>query len=88
LNRFFIKRCQVKQSDSDNYETFCLFYIDIFLSNTVFIIIVNFFNINNLPIANQIMREEGINAETVVPNKKRPVFVEVPLGVFAGKKGE
>jgi NADPH-dependent 2,4-dienoyl-CoA reductase/sulfur reductase-like enzyme/Fe-S-cluster-containing hydrogenase component 2/bacterioferritin-associated ferredoxin len=39
-------------------------------------------------LAKQIMREEGVAPEVVVPNKKRPVFVEVPLGVFAGKKGE
>ena len=29
-----------------------------------------------------VLREEGIPVENVVPNTKRPVFVEVPLGKF------
>lgn len=36
-------------------------------------------------LAKQVMREEGIPIEKVVPNKRRPVFVEVPLGIFAGE---
>ena len=39
-------------------------------------------------LAKQIMREEGVSFDEVVPNKRRPVFVEVPLGVFAGNKSE
>lgn len=31
-----------------------------------------------------LLREEGIAPTEVVPNTKRPVFVEVPLGVFPG----
>ena len=33
----------------------------------------------------QILREEGVPAEAITPNTKRPVFVEIPLGVFAGE---
>ncbi|PID28547.1 MAG: sulfurtransferase [Candidatus Cloacimonadota bacterium] len=36
----------------------------------------------------QIMRSEGISPDKTVPHRRRPVFVEVPLGVFAGVKGE
>jgi len=36
----------------------------------------------------QVMRQEGIPAEYVVPNTKRPVFIEAQLKVFAGSKGE
>jgi Fe-S-cluster-containing hydrogenase component 2/bacterioferritin-associated ferredoxin/thioredoxin reductase len=36
-------------------------------------------------LAKQVMREEGVPIEKVVPNKRRPVFVEVPLGIFAGE---
>jgi bacterioferritin-associated ferredoxin len=35
---------------------------------------------------NQLLREEGIKMEQVVANTRRPAFVEVPLGIFAGKK--
>jgi sarcosine oxidase, subunit alpha len=35
----------------------------------------------------QILREEGVAAADVTPNTKRPVFVEVELGVLAGGKG-
>ncbi len=31
----------------------------------------------------QIFREEGIPIENVIPNTRRPVFIEVPLGKFA-----
>ncbi len=37
-------------------------------------------------LARQILREESILTKMIIPNKKRPVFVEVPLGIFAGKK--
>ncbi len=36
----------------------------------------------------QLFREEGIPPENVVPHTVRPVFVEVPLSVFAQGKGE
>ncbi len=36
----------------------------------------------------QVFREEGVPAENVVPHTIRPVFVEVPLSVFAQGKGE
>jgi len=32
----------------------------------------------------QIMREEGVPAGRIVANTKRPVFVEVPIGILAG----
>jgi len=32
----------------------------------------------------QIMREEGVPGERIVANTRRPVFVEVPLGILAG----
>lgn len=32
----------------------------------------------------QLLREEGISQEKIVENTRRPVFVEVPLGKFAG----
>ena len=35
---------------------------------------------------NRIFREEGIKQENVIPGTKRPLFVEVPMGVFAGIK--
>jgi len=40
---------------------------------------------------NRIFREEGINQERIIPGTKRPLFVEVPMGAFAGiktKKGD
>jgi len=39
---------------------------------------------------NRIFREEGIEQENIIPGTKRPLFVEVPMGAFAGieiKKG-
>lgn len=32
----------------------------------------------------RLMREEGIPMENITPGVKRPIFVEVPLGMFAG----
>ncbi|MCF7919974.1 MAG: FAD-dependent oxidoreductase [Candidatus Cloacimonetes bacterium] len=37
---------------------------------------------------NQLLREEGISQEKIVANTRRPSFVEVPLGVFAGSRGD
>ncbi len=35
---------------------------------------------------NRIFREEGIKQEDIIPGTKRPLFVEVPMGAFAGIK--
>jgi NAD(P)H-nitrite reductase large subunit len=35
---------------------------------------------------NRIFREEGIKQENIVPGTSRPLFVEVPMGIFAGIK--
>jgi len=35
---------------------------------------------------NRIFREEGIKQEHIIPGTKRPLFVEVPFGAFAGIK--
>ncbi|NVM19470.1 MAG: FAD-dependent oxidoreductase [Candidatus Lokiarchaeota archaeon] len=35
---------------------------------------------------NRIFREEGIEQEKIIPGTKRPLFVEVPMGAFAGLK--
>lgn len=41
------------------------------------------------PLILRLFREEGVSMDKVVPNTARPLFVEVPLGVFAGvKEGE
>jgi Fe-S-cluster-containing hydrogenase component 2/bacterioferritin-associated ferredoxin len=36
------------------------------------------------PLIFQIFREEGIPIENITPGTKRPLFVEVPMGTFAG----
>lgn len=36
------------------------------------------------PLIMRIFREEGVQPAEVIPNVPRPLFVEVPLGVFAG----
>ena len=35
---------------------------------------------------NRIFREEGIKQKNIIPGTKRPLFVEVPMGAFAGIK--
>ena len=35
-------------------------------------------------IIHRLFREEGIPVDEVVESSKRPVFIEVPLGIFAG----
>ena len=35
----------------------------------------------------QLFRQEGIPLSEIEPNTRRPLFVEVPLGKFAGEKG-
>ena len=37
---------------------------------------------------NQLLREEKIAKELITANTKRPAFVEVPLGIYAGGKGD
>jgi len=44
------------------------------------------------PLINRIFHEEGVLPEEVIPGTIRPLFIEVPMGIFAGlkinKKGE
>ena len=34
----------------------------------------------------RIFREEGVHIDEIIPGTKRPLFIEVPLGIFAGVK--
>ena len=34
------------------------------------------------------IREEGISQEEITSHTRRPIFVEVPIGVFAGQKAK
>jgi len=36
----------------------------------------------------RLFREEGITREEITEYSKRPVFIEVPLGVLAGANGQ
>ncbi len=38
------------------------------------------------PLILRLFREEGVPANQVIEASKRPVFIEVPLGIFAGEK--
>ncbi len=38
------------------------------------------------PLIEQIFREEGITIERITPGTKRPLFIEVPMGIFAKVK--
>ncbi len=38
------------------------------------------------PLIEQIFREEGISIESITPGTKRPLFIEVPMGIFAKAK--
>ena len=38
------------------------------------------------PLIEQIFREEGISIERITPGTKRPLFIEVPMGIFAKVK--
>jgi NADPH-dependent 2,4-dienoyl-CoA reductase/sulfur reductase-like enzyme/Fe-S-cluster-containing hydrogenase component 2 len=38
------------------------------------------------PLIYQIFREEGILMDKIIPGTKRPLFIEVPMGIFAGVK--
>ena len=35
------------------------------------------------PLIERIFREEGISTDEIVPGTKRPLFIEVPMGIFA-----
>jgi sarcosine oxidase subunit alpha len=36
----------------------------------------------------RLFREEGVSTSEITENVRRPLFVEVPLGVFAGAEEE
>jgi len=40
------------------------------------------------PLIRRLFREEGVPVSEVTPNVVRPLFVEVPLGIFAGTESE
>ncbi len=40
------------------------------------------------PLLHRLFREEGVPESEVVDQTKRPLFVEIPLGVFSGLAGE
>ncbi len=40
------------------------------------------------PLVRRLFREEGVPDAEVVDQPKRPLFVEVPLGTFAGLAGK
>jgi len=40
------------------------------------------------PLIERIFREEGVVIEEIIPGTKRPLFIEVPLGIFANVKDE
>ena len=40
------------------------------------------------PLINRIFHEEGISIEDVTSGTKRPLFIEVPMGIFAGVKNK
>jgi len=40
------------------------------------------------PLIERIFREEGISIDEIIPGTKRPLFIEVPMGVFANTKNK
>ena len=40
------------------------------------------------PLIHRLFREEGVPDAEVVDQPKRPLFIEVPLGIFAGLEGK
>ena len=40
------------------------------------------------PLINRIFQEEGISIDDITPGTKRPLFIEVPMGIFAGVKNK
>jgi hypothetical protein len=36
----------------------------------------------------RLFREEGVSNDQVIDPSRRPIFIEVPLGKFAGETGE
>lgn len=41
-----------------------------------------------IPLINRIFREEGVDIEEVIPATKRPLFIEIPMKLFAGIKNK
>ena len=40
------------------------------------------------PLIERIFREEGVSIDEIIPGTKRPLFIEVPMGVFANTKNK
>ncbi|MFX1365960.1 MAG: FAD-dependent oxidoreductase [Promethearchaeota archaeon] len=40
------------------------------------------------PLIERIFREEGISTDEIIPGTKRPLFIEVPMGIFANTKNK
>ena len=40
------------------------------------------------PLIQRLFKEEGVPFDKVTDPSRRPVFIEVPLGIFAGESGE
>jgi Fe-S-cluster-containing hydrogenase component 2 len=40
------------------------------------------------PLIERIFREEGVNIKEITPGTKRPLFIEVPMGIFANVRDE
>jgi Fe-S-cluster-containing hydrogenase component 2 len=38
------------------------------------------------PLIDRIFREEGVSTKEITPGTKRPLFIEIPMGLFAGIK--
>ncbi len=38
------------------------------------------------PLIERIFREEGVSIDDITPGKKRPLFIEIPMGIFANAK--
>ncbi|MFX0082559.1 MAG: FAD-dependent oxidoreductase [Candidatus Hodarchaeota archaeon] len=38
------------------------------------------------PLINKIFQEEGISIDDIIPGTKRPLFIEVPMGIFASAR--
>lgn len=38
------------------------------------------------PLINRIFREEGVSSDQIIPGTKRPLFIEVPMGIFGSTK--
>lgn len=40
------------------------------------------------PLIERIFRQEGVSADDITPGTRRPLFIEVPMGIFANSKDE